>query len=174
MSTSNTSEQDSSSAKVARKKAPETPDDDDDEQPTTKKKKKKMSKKKKEKPDTLRRILVPCTGKPSIVTWANNNLVEVLELMQRAVSTCDTHEEDVCRCNSSRIERYPTKHSKQNVEVYVNEEGMLLNLPYNERLSMVLQSPVYGNAVITCSTDEGDDADLPEECTLVTWKRFIA
>lgn len=49
------------------------------------------------------------------------------------------------------------------VHAYVNEEGLLQGLPYNQEASLVTGRHLVGPVIFLGSTPDGDEADLPEE-----------
>lgn len=47
--------------------------------------------------------------------------------------------------------------------IYVNEEGIMMRLPINERIAEVIDypQPLFGNALIVGPAEDGSDTDVP-------------
>jgi hypothetical protein len=122
------------------------------------KKKEENPKKQKVKPSVeLRRVILPANDSAHVVTWQKDT-DDVLKLMQEVVG--------------GNIERYPLPYNRHNVDLYVNDEGLIKQLPLNIHLASI-GIHVYGNAIVACADKEGDDADIPKACSETTWKRYV-
>lgn len=74
-------------------------------------------------------------------------------------------------CVGGIIEAYPFRSAKY--DVYVNEEGVLLNLPANERLAK-LGIHVSGTAVLGRTNQKtGEEKDLPADATAEKWEEYV-
>lgn len=106
----------------------------------------------------LRRIIIQPSDKPYSVTWLKDE-DDTLHLMQQAVS--------------GHIELYPLQQNKHKLDLYVNEEGLLLDLPVNKHLLKHLGVRIVGTAILARADRRGADADLPDGLNEHNWHEYL-
>jgi len=107
------------------------------------------------KNNVIRRLVIP-SNEFKAVSVINTKVEMCLKAMQTAVG--------------GNIEAYPLKTNK--VVLYVNEEGVLEDLPINQHL-LDIGIIVHGDAVLAKNDKKGEECDLPEEMNEANWKLYV-
>lgn len=90
-------------------------------------------------------------------------------------------DEEISTLIGGGLQLLPAKMKYRRLVIYVDEEGERKHMrdPKSISANATLTNasqwpyPIYGNAVISASDDEGGTADVPSEMTVDNWTTFI-